>query len=429
MQNLLQRKEIGNTIAFNWIEDKKFKHNRISVNFILPLQEETATQYAVLPFLMQRSYRDCPDASELAKRLDTLYGASISGSVYKVGDYQIITLTVIGIDDRYTLNGEELTAQCAEMLAGVVCRPNIVDGAFPKQELDLERQSLQDTIEAEVNDKRAYASTRCVEEMFAGKPCAVPRYGRVEYLEALTPESCAEAYERMLRTAAIEIIMVGASANEGVAQVFADAFAGVARDPIQVEQDERPNPDIQPREVVETMALSQAKMVLGFTTDAVTTDAAQAASRLMAAIYGATPFSKLFLNVREKLSLCYYCAARTNTTNQYLLVECGVEDKNKQAAQDEILHQLAAVQQGDFTEEELYNAQLAIINSLRSTGDSLGALERWYLAQIIQDSHQTLQQEIESIRAVDRDAVMAFAKTLKLHTVYLLTGNAEQEHE
>ena len=66
---------------------------------------------------------------------------------------------------------------------------------------------------------------------------------------------------------------------------------------------------------------------MGFRTGTATPDEGVPATRLMAALFGGTPNSKLFLNVREKLSLCYYCSASYNSMKGIMLVQSGVEVK------------------------------------------------------------------------------------------------------
>ena len=426
MASPLQSQSIGSGITFHRIQDKKFKHNRISVNFILPLQRETATVHAVLPFLMQRGYRDCADFTQFSRRLDELYGAAVSGNVSKAGEYQIITLSITCVDDRYTMDGEQITAQCAQLLADMVCRPNITDGRFDPAVLELEKNSLLDTILSERNDKRAYANLRCSELLFEGTAAAVKQYGYAEDVAAITPESAAQAYAEMMRTAAVEIIMAGASDNGQIAGIFAEAFAAQPRQPVQARLTPAAFASEQVREVTEQMDLTQAKMVLGFTSQPVHTSREEAAARVATAIYGGTAFSKLFLHVREKLSLCYYCAARSNTATASMLVDCGVEAANKEKAQQEILHQLSLMQQGSFTEEELHNAKLAAVNSLRASGDSLSVTDRWYLSKILRGETGSPEEEIAEVQAVSADEVAAFMKTMRLAVVYLLAGEQKK---
>lgn len=216
----LIRTQAGDGIFVNLIKDDRFKHDRIAVNFILPLARETATGYALLPFLMQRGYAGCSDFTAFARKLDELYGATVAGKVSKAGNYQIITLTITHVDDRYTLNGEPLAEECARLLAEIVTMPAIENGRFDPEAVATEKNSLADTIAAEVNDKRSYAVTRCTELLFEGEPLAVKQYGYAEDVDAITPESAAACYEAMLSTAAVEITMIGPSAGEAVTGIF-----------------------------------------------------------------------------------------------------------------------------------------------------------------------------------------------------------------
>ena len=146
------------------------------------------------------------------------------------------------------------------------------------------------------------------------------------------------------------------------------------------------------------------------------------AAQLFAAMLGGTPFSKLFMNVREKLSLCYYCAARYDISNKLLLIDSGVEPKNKQTAQGEILRQLDAIRSGDFTADELANTKLFLINSIKSVNDSQSALASWYLTRTLRGIGGTPADDCEAIAGIEAAALCNIANNVTLDTVYHLAG-------
>ena len=190
---------------------------------------------------------------------------------------------------------------------------------------------------------------------------------------------------------------------------------------------ERPAPQIVPapakvKEVAEQLPVQQAKLVLGFRTSIAEPSDEVMAARVMTALFGGTPTSKLFLNVREKLSLCYYCAARYDRQKGVLLVESGIERPNKEKAQAEILRQLDDLKQGKFTDEELAATILSVQNSFRTVSDSQFGLGNWYESQLFDRRFQSPEEAAESAGRVTRDQVIAAAKTVTLDTVYLLEG-------
>ncbi len=425
MSYSLLRKPVGNGIRYSEIRDLKFKHNRISANLIVPLDMSTVTGYALLPLVMRRGYRGCADFSALNARLDELYGAHLGADVSKIGRHQILSLSIQSIDDRFALEGESLAAECARMLRDMLTSPNIQDGAFLKLDVELERQNLIDTIEAEINDKRSYAVSRCKALMCEGDAAAIRRYGYVEKAREITPRSAAESYERLMRAANVEISFVGSGNGQAAADILAEGLSGLERRPAAYDTAPFVSGANAVNEHVEHMEVSQTKLVMGFRTGKKTGGRDENATRLMTAVLGGTPFSKLFIHVRERLSLCYYCAARFDRSTGILMIDSGVQGDNKDRAREEILNQLEAVRQGDFTDEELHNARLSLKNSLRAVSDSPGALDDWNLMQLVTGRSASLDQEMEALDRVTAEEVAEAARRVSLDTVYLLTGGQD----
>ena len=430
MSNSLARTRIGDGVHFNRISDPKFKHNRLSVSFITPLSRAGASDNAAAPLILRMGCRLLPDFSSLNARLGELYGASLDAIVSKFGGYQVLEVSIRGLDNRYALENEDITEECAGLLAQIVLDPKLdAGGFFDSKDTALQRRYVQDTIEAEINDKRAYALSQCLQAMCEGEPAAVRAYGYPETAAAITPESAAKAYRNMLRGAPVEIFFTGSGDAGGAEKIFAEAFAGLSREPGGY-----PLVKLHPRaetvrEKTETMELSQSKLVLGMRCGELETPEKLNAARLFSAMFGGTPFSKLFLNVREKLSLCYYCASRFDPATRLLMVDSGVEAENKQKAHSEIMAQLAAIAAGDFTGDELRDTKLLMKNSVLTTADSLSATEGWYMSQILRGQAVSPAQDAADIGRVTREEVMEAAKGVTLDTVYFLKGEGEEEAE
>lgn len=420
-----KRTEIGKQVFFNTILDSRYKTNRITVNLILPLKKETASVYALIPSLLRKGTKSCPDFSELTKKLALLYGSAIGYGVSAIGDCQVMTLSIGVIDDSYALEGEPLLRQASKILSEVVLEPALQDGLFREEDVRLEKQAQIDLIESEINEKRRYALSRAMEILCAGEPAGVGKYGEKEMVKALTAEEITAAYHTLIETARIEIMFVGGGSPDAALDTFRQAFAGIQRTPAAFEVLSVHKAADTPKEVTDRMNVAQSKLVLGFGTNTAPSDEQLNALRLMIALYGGTPSSKLFLNVREKLSLCYYCAARPNVSKGIAFVDCGVEQQNIEKAKEEILHQLDAIRAGDFTEEDLDFARLSMVNSFKSAGDSAASIEGWYLSQTLYGTRRSPEMEAEAISAVSRDAVIAAAKNMTLDTIYLLTAQEE----
>lgn len=426
MGNAPVRELIAPGVWFTSITDPKFKLNRISVNLTMPLSEDTAAENAIVPYLLCKSCREYPDIARLNSRLAELYGAYLDGELRKHGGNQILNFSVQGLDDRFALEGEDMIGECVQLLCKVLFDPKLVQNEtgeiFAPEDVKLERQYLVDTIDSLVNDKRSYAVDHCVKAMCAGEPAAISRYGTHDQAMAVTPAMAMRAYRRALRISHVEILFIGCGDPTSAIHSFQKAFSHLEREPLALTRMPLRLEAGEIHRITETMDIVQGKLVMGFRVGDVSDRRRYNALRMMLAIYGGTPFSRLFNYVREKLSLCYYCASRYDRSTGIMLVDSGVEFDKKEAAEAEILNQLDVMCKGEFTDDEFIAARLSLISAMETAGDSLGALEGYYFNQIFSGSNRTPEQEIADIQQITREDVMDAARRVTLDTVYFLQG-------
>ncbi len=420
MQNSFHREQVADGIYFSHVADSKFYSNCLSVSLIVPLAAETVTDNAVVPPVLRLGCRTCPDFTALNRRLGLLYGATLSSDVMRFGAYQVLSVSAKGLDRRVALRGEDMVRELCTLICDIVLDPLLLDGVFGKEQVELERHNLMDTILSEINDKRIYAQAQCHSLMFGDSPRALRPYGTVEQAQKITPLSAYEAYCRMLKTAQIELMFVGSGDYETALEAFRERFSGISREGVQKASPSVAELSGPVKERTETMEVNQSKLVMGFRCRP-QDERSVYDLRLMSAMYGGTPFSKLFLNVREKLSLCYYCSSRYDRSNGTLLVSSGVEKDKKQAAYEEILRQLQALRDGEFTDEDLQNTVLAMNTGFAATGDSLYALENWYLTQILFGQQHSPEEERTVMQTLTREEVVEAARGTELDSVYFLT--------
>lgn len=416
------RETLAEGIGYTEIVDEKFKTNTVQIRMLTDLSEQTAAVNALVMGVLSTSNSQDRTLTELTTRMNTLYGTNLGTDVSKRGDTQILSLHVNAVDDRFALEGEAITREAVSILLTCLFSPNAQNGAFDESIFRARKKDLLDSIEAEINNKRSYAILQAQRTAFAGEPGGVPAYGVREIAETITPASAYAAYEALLQSAQIEIYCVGSRPMPEVKAQLAEAFGRVKRAP-KLMAFCAPSPCKGTVETVtEPMDVSQSKLVMAFKSDC--TD--REGMRLMNVIFGATPFSKLFLNVREKLSLCYYCASNYNVSKQTLLVDCGIEAENLEKAKAEILNQLHAVQNGDFTDEEIDNGALSIANAVRGVGDTPLGWINWYFTHFCLGQSCTPEEEAAALReqiakrAEIRERILRAAKSLTLDTVYFM---------
>ena len=416
------RREIMQDVFLTYLPARKFKTSRLTVNLITGLDRAAASANALLPAVLSRGTARCPDMESLSAAMDTLYGATVDSIVRKKGERQCIGFAASFIDDAFTPHGEKLLEPVAQLTGEMLLDPVTRDGRFLTEYVDSEKANLIDSIRALRNDKRDWADIRLMQEMCAAEPYSVLRLGDEASAAALDAETLYRHERALLASSRVEVLYCGSAEEQRVEDAVRAALSVLPRSKVTplapIRQYAAP---AQPRVVTETMDVNQGKLALGYR--CATED--MPAMILANLIFGGTSNSKLFLNVREKLSLCYYASSSYARSKNIMTVSSGVEQKDYDRAMEEIARQLAAVQNGEWEDWEQEGALQAMLSSLTSLPDSQGALENYYLGQIATDTGETPEELTAALREVTKERIMAAAQSARLDTVYFLHGKEE----
>ena len=405
--------------------DKRFKTAVLSVQFQRKLCREEAALNALLSNVLLRGTMKNPDMRAITARLDDLYGAHISPLMRRIGDIQTVGLFLSCLEDRFALPGDRVLEPSLELVREILLEPKLVDGIFDAEFVESEKKNLIADIESELNDKRSYAASRMIRSMCAGDSFALSLRGEVADVEAITAESLYAHYQKVLTTSPVELFFVGSAEATEVAACLMPLAKCLATDPMTLPPQTALNLTADDREFSETMEINQCKLSMGFTTPVTNRHPDFAAMQVFNAVYGAGMTSKLFVNVREKMSLCYYAGSGYYGSKGIVTVSSGIDEKNYEIAKEEILSQLRLTAMCQITDAELSAAKQGIISHLRSVPDAPGALENFYGTSSIAGMRYDLQSYIEAIAAVTAQDVARCAASLRLHTVFFLKGEAK----
>lgn len=426
--NSFQIRTIADGVRLFSCQTSRFKTNRISIVLALPLNNK-ASANAILPYILTRSCKDYPDFTELNKRLADLYDATVIRGVQKAGDSQLLHIGLSFIDDRFALEeNESISANAAKLLLQMLFEPKFKNGEFIAEDLELEKRLLIETIKSELNDKRAYAMKRCSEIMFENDAYSINALGNIEDVEKLTSEDIISAWKSALKSAVIQVNIIGNCNIEKVEKEIADFFSVIDRKPVKPETAFISETN-GINEYREKMNLNQSKLVIGLRTGMKTPTDDIAAFYVANALYGGIPTSLLFSHVREELSLCYYCASRLVRGKGIVFVQSGIEEAHYDLAKTEILKQLDILRNNEFSDEAFAAAKKSLCDSLGGMYDTPGSINSWYITQVLSD--EILKPEIlsEEISKVTREDVCRVAKTIVPDTIYLLEGEAEKDED
>ena len=406
---MIQTIELFPGVTLRCCRDERFKQGVLSLQLLRPMCREEAALNALLPAVLLRGTKAYPDMRAITLHLDDLYGASVGTLVRRIGDIQCTGLSCGFIDDRYALHGDAIAAPMFDFLRQLLLEPVLEDSVFRADYVESEKKNLISTIESQKNDKRTYAASQMIKKMCAGDSFGIPRLGEKEQVAAITPASLYEHYRRVLRESPVHLFYVGSSDPAVIARGLTALFSGLDRAPVALPP-QTPYRSSEPGDYTEQLDVMQGKLCMGFVTPVTLRDADFAAMQVMNVIFGAGMTSKLFIQIREKLSLCYDISS------------AGIDFHQEPVVRQQVLQQLDACRNGDISEAELTAAKQALLAQLQSTHDSPGAIEGYYATAALSGLSWDTAVYMEKVAAVTPEDVSRAARQLELHTVYFLKG-------
>ena len=403
----------------------KYKTGCVNVTMALPMDDNMAAN-ALLIYLLKRSCKKYPEFSVLCGKLDELYGAVLSAGVAKNGEAQVLSLGVTCLADKFALDGESIGLEAAKLLASLIFEPNCENGAFSEEDLAAEKRLLIQRIEEELNDKRTYAFDKCISLMCKNEAFGKPRCGTVEEIEALTAQQVYSDWKNLIETAVFQITVVGAADADEIASIFEEKFNNVQRKPAGIDtvfitRSRHLNHN------EEKLPVNQGKLVIGFRAGTHSRNENLFAVTVMNDIFGMGTYSKLFMNVRAKLSLAYYCWSRLIASKGLIIVESGIDTDKEKKVTAEVLSQLTDLRNGKTDPEVLESSKKALRE--KHTFSKPESFVNWYSSQVLCDEIMTPEEMIGGIEAVTMEEVCEAAKKISIDTIFMLSAQEEAENE
>lgn len=408
------------------VRTAKYKTNTVIFKMKALLTKKTVTYRALLPYVLQSHTNKYTTTPELRSYLDDLYGAGLYVDVTKKGEYHIISFTVDIVNEKFLHNSTPLLEKAFALLADVLFNPKTKGEAFDPATVDHEKRVLKQRIQSIVDDKMRYSSKRLVEEMCVDEPYALEASGNLEDLEQVTATSLYAYYQQAFAQDELDVYVIG-DVSEAEVDRLASQYLSLADRESTVLPRQSVKTMTKVKEVVEPLDVKQGKLNIGYRTHIVYGDPDYFALQVYNGLFGGFSHSKLFINVREKASLAYYASSRLESHKGLMIVMSGIEQANYKQAVDIINEQFAAMQQGEFSEDDLQQTKAVVKNQLLETIDVTRGLVEILYHNVIANQTITLDEWLKKTEAITKEEVVAVAKKIQVDTIYFLTGKEVQE--
>ena len=420
---MITTKTLSDGVTLRCFTDHRFKQNCLSLQFLRPMCREEAAKNALIPSILLRGCQSAPDLRQITRRLDDLYGASVGPLVRQLGDYQSVGLYCSFISDDYALSGDRILAPMVAFLQELLLCPVAKDGVFLPEFVESEKKNQISALEAQKNDKRSYAVQQMLKNMCKADAYGISRVGEIEDVAAIDPQTLYAQYRKLLEESTVELFYVGETSPEEMEKLLLPLTERLAEN-ARVLPQQTGFRDGGAGEYLKTMDVAQARLCIGYTSPITIRDEDFPAMQVLNMVLGGGMTSKLFMNVREKLSLCYDVSSGFRSSKGLMLITAGVEAGKLELAQEEIFRQVDACKNGDITPQELVAAKQGIITALQGVHDSPGGIEDYYTTILLTQAKWLPEEYLQAVAEVTAEDVARVAGTLSLHTKYILRGDA-----
>lgn len=408
-------------VRLHCVQERRFKKSCLSIQFLRPMTESEAPVNALIPAVLLRGSRQYPDLRRITWKLDDLYGASVSALVRRIGDYQTLGFYCSFMEDRFALGGDQILEPMLALVEELLLHPVTEGAGFSSDFVQSEKRNLISTIESEINDKASYAMGRLLRTMCKADTFGVPRLGTVEQAEKIDPVGAYAHYRKVLSESSAELFYVGSAAPAQVAALLKPIFEHIDRRFVALPQ-QSGFCDAGEVHSEEKMDVTQAKLCLGFVTPVTNRTEQFVAMQMLNVVFGSGMTSKLFMNIREKMSLCYSIGSTYYSGKGILTVSAGIDADKEDLVRRQVAEQLENCCRGDITDEEFTAAKEAMRSDLLGIHDSPGSMETYYGSMLINDLKLDPVRHMELVEKVTKEDMIAAAQSLRLHSSFVLKG-------
>lgn len=416
------KKNLG-SYHLHLIKNTNFKSVMVKVYFREPIRKEKITIHNFLTTMLTFSSEKYPTRREMFLKTQDLYSCSIASSDSRLGNYLNTSFRLSVLKDKYTEEGN--LEKAIEFLSELIYHPNVEKNKFDEKSFDVVMNQACLALSSIKEDASGYSMIRMLENMDEDSPISYRAFGYLEDLKNITRENLYEYYQEMLKNDDMDIFVIGDIDFEEMDPIIRKYFKqktfkktkGDFLIPAK-------KASIKKRIVTEDNEATQSKLAIGCRVMNLEDYERNYPLTLYNIILGGGPDSKLFSEVREKNSLCYYIGSTANKLDNLLIIRAGISRNDFKKAIKIIEKQMSDIAKGNFTEEDIDKAKELYQTAIEEIQESESEIiSSYYMIELL--GVDDIETKAKKMREVTKKEIMKVAKRIKIDMIYMLEGVQE----
>ena len=405
----------------HFIKTDKFKKVKIRINFKEKTTKEKVVYRNMLSLVLLEATKKFNTRRLLDIECENLYNIGVGAGTSNSGNYHLLRFNTTFLNEKYTEKG--MMEESFKFFLEFIFNPNVIDGKFESQTFNNAKNILKEDIESYADNPGRFAFSRIYEIMCPNSVIKFRSTGYIEDLEKVTEENLYEYYKELLTNNEIDIFIIGNIDVKQMEKIIADNFNinSIKHEQIAhiVKQDDFRT---EPRVIKENKNINQSILILGSKLKDITEFERKYVLVLYNYILGGSADSKLFKEVREKNSLCYSISSTHSGIANLEFISAGIDKENYDKAVELIKAEIKNMENGNFTEEDINQAKITFLASLKEIEDTANGIINIYEAHEYLD-YDLLEERAKEIEKVTKEDIINVSKKMYLDTIYLLEGD------
>lgn len=402
------------------ISTKKFKTTSIKIVFSAPVVKEEITFKNFLADMLTYSCKKYNTEKKMSIALQDLYAMNIFPRCYRVGKLYNMEIGASFLNERYTDEG--ILNDAIKLLSEVIFNPNIENNEFNTTAFDFVKLNTRNQINSIWENTRKLSLIRMLEYMDNTKAFSYHGFGYLEDLEEITPTNLYEYYKKVISSSKIDIFILGDVSADEVKKMIKENFKfktyKMKKNDLITSHDKIRK---IPKKIIEQARISQSKLSIGCKIEDMDDFERNYVLPMYSMILGGGSSSKLFKEVREKNSLCYYISSSASKLDNILFITSGINFENFDKTIKLIKKEVKNMTLGKFNEEDLDVAKTQYITMLDEIEDSpFQIMSSYYSVEML--NYDELDIRKEKTKKVTLQDVSKLASKIHIDTIYLLKG-------
>ena len=399
------------------INTDRFKTITVSLKFTKKYNREESVYFKllerVLPINGTENYKSVND---ITKKLESLYNANIGYKFYVTSENMTFETNLRIINPKYTK--EDTYKESFDLFKEILTKPTLKNNQF--KYFDLQKDNLINSILNVKDDLRSYSSLKFQEIFYKGTVYAENNYKNIKLFEDMESKKLYENYKKLFSEFKIDVFVIGEFDEEVLTKYIEELMKGF-KSKDNYTKDLYTKVKCKESLVKDKFKESQSSLLIGLNINGLTDEERDYKLILYNTILGSMNNSVLFVNVREKNSLCYSIGSTISKFTETMIIRSGISSDSFDDAVRLIKESLEEMKDEKKVDKLLKNAKKTLNIAYNDFYESSNKIIDYYFIRefTILPSIEERREKVMNLTSKD---VTDIAKKVSIGLIYLMEG-------